>query len=72
MQRHIKVEDATEMGHLCLIKQGLSSTNQQASAQEAELQLQADAKMATLPKQEECNEKTHEVYFTVAAGKGLL
>ncbi len=57
VQRHIKVKDATEMGHLLLVKKCLHSTKQQASAQEAELQLQADAEMATLPQQEEHNEK---------------
>jgi len=65
VNKYIKVEAATEKGHLRQVKQGTRSTKVKKEEVVKE-------ESTIIPPQEPNNEKTHEVFFTAEEGEGLL
>ncbi len=76
IRKYINVEEATEMGHMKQIQQGIRSTttksNRGRPTKEAAERKAATEDAISIPKQEPRNEKTHMVYMTTMKAEGLI
>jgi hypothetical protein len=78
ISKFIAIEDATEMGHMKQVQQGVRSTSRksnrgrtQQASEESPRSLAIDDALAT-PEQSPGNQKTHLVYMTVAKAEGFI
>ena len=76
IRKFIAVEDATEMGHMKQIQQGIRSTKTKSNrGRPAKLKQEREAASQdaiSIPEQVPGNEKTHEVYMTTMQAEGLV